>query len=119
MLNTLIPRYNNLNKQIKELEAQKKELKSEIQRLFDEVETSSYEDSKYKATFIKSQRVSYDHQGMSDWLLSQGITQLEFSKPQVDIKKVEDLIASGHLNPRDVMEFSKVTDIQTLVVKEK
>ena len=119
MLSELIFNYHQVQVRIKELEQTKKHLKSHIDLALSSMGESSYEGTHYSAVMSSSQRVKYDTEGLMGELLDRGFTQGEVSTPKLDLKKIENLVAQGHLDPSIIADFAHVKDIKTLTVKEK
>ena len=119
MLSKLITEYNQVQVKFKELEQTKKQLKAQIDLTLSSMGESSYEDSHYSAVMSSSQRIKYDTDGLMGELLHRGFTQGEVSTPKLDLKKIEALVAQGHLDPSIIADFAHVKDIKTLTVKEK
>ena len=119
MLSDLVSEYHSLMQQIRDLESQKKELKEQIRIALEQQGDTLYEDEAYKASITRSERVSYNHEELTEFLYSKGLTLNEFSKPTVDPKRLEALIVEGHLTIEEVISYAKITPITTLSVKEK
>lgn len=119
VLTSLITEYHRVNQEIKRLELEKKRLKSEIDLKLSSMGESRYEDSQYSAVMSQSQRVKYDLNGLSQLLNQLGIDEDDFSERTVDLKKVEKLVAQGLIDPVEISNYAKVTQIKTLTVKKE
>jgi len=50
--------------------------------------------------------------------LLQGFTPEEVTKSELDLKKIETLVADGRLKPMDILQFANVKEYTVLSVKE-
>ncbi len=116
MLTELVVEYHKTQQRIKELESHKKALKAQIDIKLSAMGESRYEDSQFSAVMSESQRVRYDLDGLKELLMTKGLQSSLFTKEELDLKKVEALIASGLVNALEISKFAQVTPIKTLRV---
>jgi|13_taG_2_1085334.scaffolds.fasta_scaffold00125_29 cell division septum initiation protein DivIVA len=117
-LKELIHDYHTVQSEIKDLEQKKKDLKVRIDLALSSEDTNRYEDSQYSAVLSQHQRVKYDLEGIEYLLLHKGIPTTRFLQSKVDLKKLEELIADGLVEPTELLDYSEVKTIKTLTVKE-
>lgn len=117
-LKELVIDYHKTAQEIKHLEGLKKDLKARIDLALSAEDTNKFQDGQYSAVMSSSQRVKYDLEGIEHLLLHKGIPTTKFLASKVDLKKVEDLIAEGLVDPMEIAEHAEVKTIKTLTVKE-
>lgn len=114
----LIRKYNSLCSEIKVLEAQKKALRTEIVNQMKQNDQAKAESGNVVVTKSDRTKVAYDLEQLEYFLLSSGFTSDEVMKSEVDIKKVENLVADGRLNVQDIIKYADVKEYTVLTVKE-
>lgn len=112
----LVVQYHDITTRIKELESQKKNIKAQIDLGLSAIDESRYEDSKYKAVMSASQRVSYDMAALGSELDSLGINKDLYIREEIDLKKIEVLIANGVIRPEFILRHASVKEVKTLKV---
>tara|TARA_Y100001937_G_scaffold125018_1_gene190892 strand:- start:343 stop:702 length:360 start_codon:yes stop_codon:yes gene_type:complete len=115
---SLIERYNSLCIDIKALEAQKRELRKEILDQMRQNDQARAESGNVIVTKSDRTKVTYDMEQLEFYLLSSGFTSDEVMKSEVDIKKLEKLVADGRLSVNDVIKYADVREFSVLTVKE-
>ena len=116
-LRELIIEYYKTNEEIKNLESSKKDLKARIDLALAAEDTNKFQDGQYSAVMSSSQRVKYNLEGIEHLLLHKGIPTTKFLASKVDLKKVEDLVAEGLVDPLEIAEYAEIKTIKTLTVK--
>lgn len=116
-LRELIIEYHKTNEEIKSLESSKKDLKARIDLALAAEDTNKFQDGQYSAVMSSSQRVKYNLEGIEHLLLHKGIPTTKFLASKVDLKKVEDLVAEGLVDPLEIAEYAEIKTIKTLTVK--
>lgn len=119
MITDLVAQYHAITQRIKELEGQRSELKAQIDLKLSAMGESKYADSKFSAVMSEHQRVKYNEEGLMYALEQKGIAPHRFTKSQVDLKKLEALVATGEVSATEVSNYATVTPIKTLRVNKK
>lgn len=119
MLTDLVAQYHTITQRIKELEAQKNDLKAQIDLSLSAMGESNYADSKFSAVMSEHQRVKYNEEGLMLALEEMGISPHRYTKSQVDLKKLEELVATGEVSATEVSRYATVTPVKTLRVNKK
>jgi len=114
----LIQKYNSLCSEIKVLEVQKKSLRTEIVNQMKQNDQAKAESGNVVVTKSDRTKVAYDLEQLEYFLLSSGFTIDEVMKSEVDIKKVENLVADGRLRVQDIIKYADVKEYTVLTVKE-
>lgn len=118
MLTPLVTEYHQVQRELKELQEHKKRLKAKIDLNLSAIGESKYEDHQYSAVMSEHQRVSYDEEGLREYLLNMGFNEADICSQGIDLKKVEKLVSSGQLDALHVAKYAKISKIKTLTVKE-
>lgn len=119
MITELVVQYHNICQRIKVLEESKSELKAQIDLKLSAMGESKYSDSQYSAVMSSHQRVKYNEEGLKYALEEKGIPLHSYTKSQVDLKKLERLVAMGVISATEVSKYATVTPIKTLRVNKK
>lgn len=113
----VLKRYHAVVQEIKALEQLKKELRSQILSQMDDQGVSNVESGDFVAKQSERVRVEYDKEQIEHILLSEGFKADQFTKQEVDLEKVGNLVANGLLNESLLLSASSLKKYSTLTVK--
>lgn len=119
MITELVVQYHDICQRIKLLEENKSELKAQIDLTLSAMGESKYADSQYSAVMSEHQRVRYNEEGLKYALDQKGISPHLYTTTQLDLKKVERLVATGDILATEVSKYATVTPVKTLRVNKK
>jgi hypothetical protein len=110
--------YKAVVDQIKSLEEQKKTMRSDLIGIMDASNEHTCADEGCEVRVSRRTRVKYDKEGIIDSLSSMGLDLDRFTSRELDLKKLEDLIADGAVSAEAVSRFATVEESHNLTVKE-
>lgn len=110
--------YIEVVSKIKVLTERKNSLRKKILIHLNEQGKTQDESNNIKASKSVRRKVSYDKDGIESALKSLGFSMEDIYKKELDMDKVEQLVAKGKLSPNVLMKFAEIKETETLNVKE-
>ena len=111
-------KYYSIVQKIKELSSEKDRLKKIVLQDLKEKGVMSSEQDGVKATMSIRQTVKYDKEGIQAHIAAKGIDSKDFEKTELDMSKVESLIAEGRIDPNEIAKYAQVKTTEALLIKE-
>lgn len=110
--------YKAVVDRIKSLEEQKKAMRSELISMMDANNEHTHADQDHEVRVSRRTRVKYDKEGITDALSEMGLDPDRFTSRELDLQKLEALIAEGIVSAEVISEFATVEESHSLTVKE-